>query len=62
MFSRFEREGVLDPQAGRAYRDAILAPAGTEEPDTLVRRFLGRPVSYAAFYRELGLSPAGRLP
>jgi thimet oligopeptidase len=60
MFSRFEREGVLDPQAGRAYRDAILAPAGTEEPDTLVRRFLGRPVSYEAFYRELGLRGGGR--
>jgi thimet oligopeptidase len=60
MFTRFEREGVLDRRAGRAYRDDILEPAGTEEPGTLVRRFLGRPVSYAAFYRELGLGPRGR--
>ena len=57
MFTRFSREGVLNPATGRAYRDLILAPAGTEEPDTLVRRFLGRPMSDAAFYRELGLSP-----
>jgi thimet oligopeptidase len=56
MFTRFSREGVLNPATGRAYRDLILAPAGTEEPDTLVRRFLGRPMSDAAFYRELGLS------
>jgi Zn-dependent oligopeptidase len=56
MFTRFARAGVLDPAAGRAYRDDILAPAGTEEPDVLVRRFLGRPMSEAAFYRELGLS------
>jgi thimet oligopeptidase len=60
MFSRFEREGVLNRRTGRAYRDLILARAGTEEPDTLVQRFLGRPVSYAAFYRELGLGEAGQ--
>jgi hypothetical protein len=57
MFTRFEREGVLDNRAGQAYRDDILAPAGTEDPDTLVRRLLGRPVRTEAFYRELGLSP-----
>jgi thimet oligopeptidase len=43
MFTRFERDGILDQRTGRAYRDQILAPSGTEEPDTLVRRFLGRP-------------------
>jgi thimet oligopeptidase len=58
MFSRFQREGILNHQTGRAYRDIILAPAATEEPDSLVRRFLGRPVSNAAFYRELGV-PGG---
>jgi Zn-dependent oligopeptidase len=57
MFTRFEKAGVLDPRTGRAYRDDILAPAGTEEPDTLVRRFLGRPLRTDAFYRELGLNP-----
>lgn len=58
MFSRFQREGILNAQTGRAYRDLILAPSGTEEPDSLVQRFLGRPVNNAAFYRELGV-PAG---
>jgi thimet oligopeptidase len=58
MFSRFQREGILSHQTGRAYRDVILAPSGTEEPDSLVRRFLGRPVNNTAFYRELGV-PAG---
>jgi thimet oligopeptidase len=62
MFSRFEREGILDPRPGRAYRDEILAPSGTEEPDTLVRRFLGRPVNDAAFYRELGLPARAGTP
>jgi thimet oligopeptidase len=56
MFTRFEREGILDPKSGRAYRDDILVPSGTEEPDVLVQRFLGRPVSDSAFYRELGIA------
>jgi thimet oligopeptidase len=56
LFSRFARDGIMDARAGRAYRDDILAPAGTEEPDVLMRRFLGREVSDAAFFRELGLS------
>ena len=56
MFTRFERHGVLDRTTGRAYREEVLAPAGTEEPDSLVQRFLGRPVSNEAFYCELGLT------
>jgi thimet oligopeptidase len=56
MFTRFEHEGILDPKSGRAYRDDILAPSGTEEPDVLVQRFLERPVSDSAFYRELGIA------
>jgi oligopeptidase A len=59
MFSRFEREGILSRSAGRAYRDDILAPGATEEPDELVQRFLGRSVSYGAFYRDLGLTQSG---
>jgi hypothetical protein len=31
-------------------------PVGTEEPDVLMRRFLGREVSDAAFFRELRLT------
>jgi Zn-dependent oligopeptidase len=59
MFTRFEREGILDPKAGRAYRDDVLAPSGTEEPGVLVQRFLGRPVNDSAFYRELGIAGQG---
>ena len=33
----------------------ILAPGATEEPDVLLRRFLGRPLSYEAFFREMGI-------
>jgi oligopeptidase A len=56
MFSRFEREGILNPRPGRAYRDNILAWGAVLEPEQLVKHFLGRPLSYDAFYRELGIS------
>jgi thimet oligopeptidase len=55
MFTRFAREGVMNPSVGRAYRDMILAPGATEEPDVLLRRFLGRPLRYDAFFEEMGV-------
>ena len=56
------RRGFSSRRTGRAYRDEILAPSGTEEPDTLVRRFLGRPVNDAAFNRDLGLPARAGTP
>jgi thimet oligopeptidase len=49
LFTRFEREGLLNPAAAAAYRDAILAPGGTSDEADLVARFLGRPPSDAAY-------------
>ncbi len=59
LYTRFVREGALNPRAGRAYRDTILAPGATEEPDTLLQRFLGRPLSYDAFFAEMGIGTTG---
>lgn len=56
MFTRFQRQGLENPEAGKAYRDDILAPAMTFEPDQEIRTFLGRPMSPDAFYRDLGLT------
>jgi len=57
MFTRFEAGGLESPVVGMAYRKDILEPGATEEPDVLVKNFLGRPVSYDAFYKELGIKP-----
>ncbi len=57
MFSRFASEGLTNPKAGLAYRNDILAPARLQEPDREVTRFLGRPMTPNAFYRELGIAP-----
>ncbi|HEY0614094.1 MAG TPA: M3 family metallopeptidase [Candidatus Elarobacter sp.] len=57
MFSRFKAQGLTNPAAGMAYRNAILAPARLQEPDQEVRTFLGRPMNPNAFYQELGITP-----
>jgi len=56
MFSVFAAAGLDNPEIGKRYREDILVPGGSIEPDVLVERFLGRPPSAAPFYEELGLS------
>jgi oligopeptidase A len=55
-FSRFEEEGVLNPATGRAFREAILARGGSQEPMVLFVDFRGREPSIDALLRHLGLS------
>jgi thimet oligopeptidase len=55
MFTAFATGGLENPAIGRRYRETILAPARTYEPDAEVLRFLGRKMRPDAFYRELGL-------
>jgi thimet oligopeptidase len=57
MFTRFAKEGVLNPVVGKAYRDLILARGRTEEPAQLLKAFLGREPSEAAFLGQLGIVP-----
>lgn len=56
LFTAFQAAGLTNPVVGMRYRDEILAPARTIEPDAATRAFLGRPVSPAAFYRDLGIA------
>jgi thimet oligopeptidase len=55
MFTRFEKEGVLNPKTGMAYRHIVLEPGGLREPGELLQEFLGRPLNYDAFYRDIGI-------
>jgi Zn-dependent oligopeptidase len=55
LFTRFEKEGFLNPTTGMAYRRLVLEPGGLREPDELLQDFLGRPMSYEAFYRDIGV-------
>ncbi|MBS0389290.1 MAG: peptidase M3, partial [Proteobacteria bacterium] len=55
MFSKFQEAGLDNPAIGQRYRQMILVPGGSEEPDVLLKRFLGREVSYDPFYEDIGL-------
>jgi Zn-dependent oligopeptidase len=55
MFTRFEKEGVLNPSVGRAYRDTILAKGRTVDASVLLEQFLGRAPSEKAFLQGLGI-------
>jgi thimet oligopeptidase len=63
LYTRFEERGILDAEVGRQYRDIILAKGRSEEPEALLRQFLGRAPSNAAFLRKLGIdrTAGGRL-
>jgi len=55
-FSKFEEEGVFNPDTGRAFREAILARGGSQAPMVLFVDFRGREPSIDALLRHLGLS------
>ncbi len=57
-FSRFAKDGVLDPEIGRAFRDCVLAQGDSRDADELFRDFMGRdPDPAALIRRNLGPPP-----
>jgi thimet oligopeptidase len=56
LFSRFEKDGLLNTGTARLYRDAVLTPGGSKKAAELVRSFLGRPHAFDAFETWLNRS------
>ena len=54
MFSRFEKEGVLNSKTGRDYRRWILEKGSSIEEMDLVKGFLGRKPNNKAFLKAIG--------
>ena len=53
MFTRFETQGLRDPETALRYRDMVLAKGGTKPASELVADFLGRPISIDAYRAKM---------
>ena len=65
LYSVFQKEGLLTPEASMRYRKAILEPGGSRPAAALLREFLGRDTSFAPFERwlsDVDVAPAGAAP
>ncbi|KPK14127.1 MAG: oligopeptidase A [Myxococcales bacterium SG8_38] len=54
-FTRFEKEGITNPQVGLAFRETILSKGNSEEPAKLYRDFMGREPALEPLLRRAGL-------
>jgi thimet oligopeptidase len=55
MFTRFEKEGLLNPKTGRDYRAWILEKGGSMNEMDMLKGFLGRRPNNKAFLKYIGL-------
>ncbi|MCT8988427.1 oligopeptidase A [Shewanella phaeophyticola] len=55
-FSRFEDEGIFNPETGKSFLNNILEMGGSEEPMELFKRFMGREPNTDALLRHSGIA------
>jgi oligopeptidase A len=61
-FSRFEEEGVMNPETGKRFRETILANGGSQDALDLFIAFRGRAPQIDALLRHSGLELSQEIP
>ncbi len=54
-FSRFKKEGILNPETGMAFRENILSKGNSAPPEVLYENFMSRPADPEALLVRAGL-------
>ena len=54
MFTRFKKEGLLNPKTGMDYRREILEVGGKRDEMVSIKKFLRRKPDNRAFLKEIG--------
>ena len=55
-FTRFKREGITNPEVGRAFRESILSKGNSEDPAKLYEDFMGRGPELEPLLERAGLT------
>lgn len=56
LFSKFDKNNLLDPKVATLYRNKVLVPGGSKPADVLVKDFLGRDISFSSWEKWLNES------
>lgn len=55
LFQEIKKHGLLNPEIGKKYVECVIGKGGSEDPNILLKNFLGREPNQEAFLHDLGL-------